>query len=58
MSKEQELLEFVKKNATQGDADSVLKAIDTFGWNHQWSKQILHQNTLTLVYSKLDLIFT
>jgi hypothetical protein len=37
MSKEQELLEFVKQNAIQGDADSVMKAIDSFGWNHQWS---------------------
>jgi catechol O-methyltransferase len=29
-------LEFVRTNATQGNASDVMRAIDTFGWNHQF----------------------
>lgn len=34
--REIQCLEFVKINATQGNATDVLRAIDAFGWNHQF----------------------
>lgn len=40
ISKEQELLNYVRENAQNGNIDSVINAIDKFSWEKQWMMNI------------------
>lgn len=39
-SREQQLLEHVKKNAVKGDPESVLETIDKYCWDNHWMMHI------------------
>ncbi|XP_066286188.1 catechol O-methyltransferase-like isoform X1 [Branchiostoma lanceolatum] len=40
MSKEQRVLQYVQQNASRGDPDSVLAAVDKFGWETEWAMNV------------------
>ncbi|XP_035682397.1 catechol O-methyltransferase-like isoform X1 [Branchiostoma floridae] len=40
MSKEQRVLRYVQQNASRGDPDSVLAAVDKFGWETEWAMNV------------------
>ncbi|CAH1268267.1 COMT [Branchiostoma lanceolatum] len=40
MSKEQRVLQYVQQNASRGDPDSVLAAVDKFGWETEWAMNL------------------
>lgn len=47
-TRERRALEYVRHHATQGDPDSVLKALDTFGWEHQFLMNVGDRKGLIL----------